>query len=100
MGQLRQSVKHLNLFKRADDRAEESVKRQKIITRVYLILLTGNIPIFPFKSIHTYENLPPYSTSLVPIPLMTSHKSLTPPSGMISHLDWSFRAEIFSNEWS
>lgn len=41
MGQLRESVKHLNLFKKVNERSEESVKRQKLITRVYLILLTS-----------------------------------------------------------
>ena len=41
MGQLRQSVKYLNLFKKADDRSEQSIQRQKLITRLYLILLTG-----------------------------------------------------------
>ena len=36
-------MKRLNSFKVADDRTENSIKQQKIITRVYLILLTGMI---------------------------------------------------------
>jgi hypothetical protein len=36
-------MKRLNLFKVANDRTENSIKQQKIITRVYLILLTGMV---------------------------------------------------------
>jgi hypothetical protein len=36
-----QSVKQLNLFKMYDDGTDNPIKRQKIITRIYLILLVG-----------------------------------------------------------
>ena len=36
-------MQRLNLFKVANDRLENSVKQQKIMTRTYLILLTGRI---------------------------------------------------------
>ncbi|UJR34643.1 hypothetical protein I4U23_027420 [Adineta vaga] len=36
-------MKRLNLFKKIDDRTEDGIKKQKIITRVYLFLLTGSI---------------------------------------------------------
>ncbi len=38
-----QWMKQLNLFKVANERTEDNIKRQKIITRVYLILLIGMI---------------------------------------------------------
>ena len=38
-----QSLKQLNLFKVANERTENDIKQQKIISRVYLILLTGMI---------------------------------------------------------
>lgn len=36
-------MQQLNLFKVANDRSENSVKQQKIMTRIYLILITGRI---------------------------------------------------------
>ncbi len=36
-----QSVKKLNLFKMHNDGTDNPIKRQKIITRIYLILLGG-----------------------------------------------------------
>ena len=36
-----QWVKHLNLFKKVDDQSENSIRQQRIITRLYLVLLTG-----------------------------------------------------------
>ncbi len=38
-----QSVKRLNLFKVTNERTENDIKQQKIITRVFLILLTGMV---------------------------------------------------------
>ena len=38
-------MKHLNLFKKIDDRSEDSIKQQRIITRVYLVLLIGKVVI-------------------------------------------------------
>ncbi len=38
-----QSLKRLNLFKASEERTENSIKQQKIITRVYLLLLAGMI---------------------------------------------------------
>ncbi|CAF1176295.1 unnamed protein product [Adineta steineri] len=43
-----ESVKRLNLFKVANERTENNIKQQKIITRVYLILLTGSFLILLF----------------------------------------------------
>jgi len=34
-------IKRLNLFKVINERTEDDIKQQKIITRVFLILLTG-----------------------------------------------------------
>jgi hypothetical protein len=34
-------LKRLNLFKKRNDRSEDSIKQQKIVTYVYLVLLTG-----------------------------------------------------------
>ncbi|CAF0999681.1 unnamed protein product [Adineta steineri] len=42
------SMKRLNLFKNVDERMENSIKQQKLITRVYLVLLTGSILILLF----------------------------------------------------
>ncbi len=36
-----QWIKRLNLFKVISERTEDDIKQQKIITRVFLILLTG-----------------------------------------------------------
>jgi hypothetical protein len=36
-------VKRLNLFKVTNERTENDIKQQKIITRVFLILLTGMV---------------------------------------------------------
>ncbi|UJR12721.1 hypothetical protein I4U23_016895 [Adineta vaga] len=41
--ELKKSIEQLNLFKNILQRTEDSIKRQKIITRVYLILLFGTI---------------------------------------------------------
>ncbi|CAF0862711.1 unnamed protein product [Adineta steineri] len=38
-----QTIKRLNLFKNINDRTEQSIKHQKVVTRVYLILLFGSI---------------------------------------------------------
>ncbi|CAF1147349.1 unnamed protein product [Adineta steineri] len=38
-----ESIKRLNLFKNINDRTEDSIKQQRITTRVYLILLFGSI---------------------------------------------------------
>ncbi|CAF3664549.1 unnamed protein product [Adineta steineri] len=38
-----EKIKRLNLFKNINDRTEQSIKRQKLITHVYLILLFGSI---------------------------------------------------------
>ncbi|CAF0991108.1 unnamed protein product [Adineta steineri] len=38
-----QTIKRLNLFKNINDRTEQSIKHQKMVTRVYLILLFGSI---------------------------------------------------------
>ena len=36
-------MKQLNLFKETDEQTENSIKQQKIITRVYLMLVAGMI---------------------------------------------------------
>lgn len=40
---LLQWLKHLNLFKKRNDRSENSIRKQRTITRVYLVLLTGTV---------------------------------------------------------
>ncbi|CAF1384021.1 unnamed protein product [Adineta ricciae] len=49
-----ESVKQLNLFKNVDDRMENGIKRQKLVTKVYLILMFGSIlTLMLFNSLHT-----------------------------------------------
>jgi hypothetical protein len=49
-------MKRLNLFKAANNRTENSIKQQKIITRVYLILLAGMV-IFTARAFIFAENI-------------------------------------------
>ncbi|CAF1660120.1 unnamed protein product, partial [Adineta ricciae] len=49
-----QWMKRLNLFKTINDRTENSIKQQRIITRVYLVLLTSSIIILTlYNSLNT-----------------------------------------------
>ncbi|CAF1201081.1 unnamed protein product [Adineta steineri] len=51
---LGQTMKRLNLFKEPDQRTENNIKRQKISTRVYLILLIGSfLTLLLFTSLST-----------------------------------------------
>ncbi|CAF1154323.1 unnamed protein product [Adineta ricciae] len=43
------SIKKLNLFKNTLDRSEDGVKQQRMITRVYLILLFGKSLLLPYR---------------------------------------------------
>jgi len=44
-----QSMKRLNLFKMANQRAETDIEQQRLITRLYLTLLIGKFPSNEFK---------------------------------------------------
>ncbi|CAF1350011.1 unnamed protein product, partial [Adineta ricciae] len=67
-----QSLKHLNLFKNIHDRTEISIKQQRIITRVYLILLSGLICCLCLYTIFSKEII----TITVSNPSMAMYESL------------------------
>ena len=46
-------IKRLNLFKKAAERTDEATKRQRIITRFYLILLIGKVTLI-FEKVEMY----------------------------------------------
>ncbi|CAF3904501.1 unnamed protein product [Adineta steineri] len=67
-----ESMKRLNLFKNVNDRTENSIKQQKTITCVYLILLTGSICILClFTSLNSETK-----TIIERKPSLTTYKSL------------------------
>ncbi|UJR17612.1 hypothetical protein I4U23_004508 [Adineta vaga] len=123
MFELIQSVKQLNLFKNINNRTESSIKQQRIITRVYLILLLGFICIIclftslnsevvtitvPYPSLTTYRSLEmSYSTTLqcpcsnktIPYRRFLSFSPVFHPicsSGFI-HYDWIYLMEQSRN---
>ncbi|CAF1497941.1 unnamed protein product, partial [Adineta steineri] len=67
-----ESVKRLNLFKNVNDRTETGIKQQKIITCVYLILLTGSICILCLFTSLNSENV----TKIEKNPSLTTYNSL------------------------
>ncbi|CAF1425963.1 unnamed protein product, partial [Adineta steineri] len=72
MLKLIESIKRLNLFMNFNDRTENSIKQQKTITRVYLILLTGSICILClFTSLNSETE-----TKIEKKPSLTTYKSL------------------------
>ncbi|CAF4024878.1 unnamed protein product [Adineta steineri] len=67
-----ESIKRLNLYKNVNDRTENSIKQQKTITCVYLILLTGSICILCLFTSLSSETL----TKIEKNPSLTTYKSL------------------------
>ncbi|CAF1253647.1 unnamed protein product [Adineta steineri] len=67
-----ESIKRLNLFKNVNDRTENSIKQQKITTRVYLILLTGSICILCLFTSLNSETV----TKIEKNPSLTTYNSL------------------------
>ncbi|CAF1649187.1 unnamed protein product, partial [Adineta ricciae] len=65
-------IKRLNLFKKAAERTEEAIKRQRIITRFYLILLIGTICILCLFTSLTSETM----TKIVSKPSLSTYNSL------------------------
>ncbi|CAF1477595.1 unnamed protein product [Adineta ricciae] len=49
-------MKRLNLFKKLDDRSDESVKQQRLMTRVYLALLMGTLHFSLLSSLCQFAN--------------------------------------------
>ncbi|CAF1199869.1 unnamed protein product [Adineta ricciae] len=65
-------IKQLNLFKLANERTDEDIEQQRIITRVYFILLTGSIIILIlFTSLDTH-----FSSIFVQNPSIRQYKHL------------------------
>jgi hypothetical protein len=52
------TMKQLNLFKSENERTEDKVKQQKMITRIYLILLTGMIMFSRHHSVFSQNKVP------------------------------------------
>ncbi|CAF4022394.1 unnamed protein product [Adineta steineri] len=67
-----ESIKRLNLFKNVNDRTANSIKQQKTITCVYLILLTGSICILCLFTSLNSETV----TKVEKNPSLTTYKSL------------------------
>ncbi|UJR19648.1 hypothetical protein I4U23_022782 [Adineta vaga] len=66
------SITHLNLFKNINDRSENSIKQQKLTTRIYLVLLLGSISALCLSSSLRTEVV----TIIIPNPLLTTYNSL------------------------
>ncbi|CAF1165707.1 unnamed protein product [Adineta ricciae] len=65
-------IKRLNLFKKAAERTEEAIKRQRIITRFYLISLIGSICILCLFTSLASETM----TKIVSKPSLSTYNSL------------------------